>query len=68
VSRLVTLRGGRALRLTTDLTVAAPLHVVDYYLFHNGIGYNVRYEGLRAKERLDAPVFAESAQTIHFTR
>lgn len=70
-SRLLELPAGQALELIIDLAVRSGgrllfLAVENYNLFHDGVGYDVEYQGPPARDGLDVPVWHASARTIHF--
>ncbi len=70
-NRIVNLAGGRVLEVIVRLSVKLDgrrvfLSIENYNLFHNGVGYDVEYQGPPPKDGIDIPVSQRSARTIHF--
>jgi hypothetical protein len=67
----VELPGARALEIVTNLRERIngrmrPVLVLDYLIFHEGVGYNVAYGTPGSVQAIAIPVFEKSARTIHF--
>jgi hypothetical protein len=67
-----TLPGAEALEIIAELTLSRGGHsyrlrIEHYLVFHDGVGYDIEYQGPLSKNGIDIPVFRNSAQTIHFS-
>lgn len=70
-SQIVKLPAGPALELIVHLALRVDgrryfLSIENYNVFHDGVGYDIEYQGPPSKDGIDIPVWQRSARTIHF--
>jgi hypothetical protein len=70
-TRIVKLPSGPALELIAHFAVRIDgrllfLSIDNFNVFHDGVGYDVEYQGPPSKDGIDIPVWHRSARTIHF--